>query len=718
MEDLLFRATAAGKKYSLFCKKYYRQSNNLKQMKRKISIVYLFLLPLMSFFPAFICAQGRVSTSLNGEWTFALDPVRSGEQDKWYQSDFPSGKFDKVIVPHCFSVDKRYELYTGKAWYFRRFSSTTAQPGTHQFLHFDAVFYKARVWLNGELTGMHEGGYTPFELDVTGKLREENVLAVEADNSWDTTTIPGAKTAVPYQAANSAQLYPWINYGGITRSVSLISRPDLFVQKIKVITNPDLKTGQARVQIIAMLTNLSASPVSTELKARIYREGKVIKHSFKVMHVSLASGGGESSVLFETSLSPGEVDLWDQDHPNLYHAEISMGQDTLTTSFGIRKLQLQGNRLLLNGEPIKMGGANRPLDHPEFGSIDPAQVLEKDLGLMKSGCMEMSRINHYPLTEAQLNWADSHGLLFIEEAGNWQMTPKQMSDPLMRRKFESQMREMVERDWNHPCIFAWSVGNEFQSQTQEGKDWVKDMRFFTRNLDSSRFITFASMMLGHDQIKTASDEASQYVDFISANMYGNYLKILQHIHALYPDKAVFVSEFGIRTDGVKDESDRIAHLRNAMTAFRSCDYVIGACVWTFQDYRSRFPGSNVNGYRPWGLVTPQREPRGMYIAWQEEFAPAILEKTADSDQQVSGQPGGTGRPSRSVTLKITARKDFPAYTLRDYTIRCNGRSLPLHTLHPGESQELTIGLSSAQQEGQTEVSLVKPGGFVILKKVF
>src|SRR5437867_4179995 len=118
--------------------------------------------------------------------------------------------------------------------------------------------------------------------------------------------------------------------------------------------------------------------------------------------------------------------------------------------------------------------------------MDPMPVLEKDLGLMKEGCMELSRINHYPVSEALLDWADRHGMLIIEEAGNWLMTPRQLSDPLMRRKFESQMREMVERDWSHPSIFAWSVGNEFQSQTQAGKDWVKDMRAFTRSIDSTR----------------------------------------------------------------------------------------------------------------------------------------------------------------------------------------------------------------------------------------
>jgi beta-glucuronidase len=636
-------------------------------------------------------AQGRTSVPLNGAWSFALDPVRVGEAEGWYRMDYPSAKFDPVVVPHCFSVDKRYELYTGKAWYFKRWEAAAAPAGMHQFLHFDAVFYKSRVWLNGEWVGEHEGGYTPFELDITGKLREQNVLTVEVDNSWDTTTIPGAKTQVPYQSDNMRQFYPWINYGGITRPVQLVTRPGLYVRNIKVVTDPDLRKGSARIQVLALLRNLGGTSIQSGARLCIYREGKEWKKI--VAGNADVIAGADGLVRFETVvLSPAEVERWDQDHPNLYSAEVSVGNDTMRVAFGIRKLEIQGNKLLLNGEAIRMGGANRPLDHPEFGSMDPEPVLEKDLGLMKGGCMELSRINHYAVSEDLLNWADRNGLLIIEEAGNWQMTPRQMKDIIMRRKWQTQMREMVERDWNHPSIFAWSVGNEFQSQMQEGKDWVKDMRAFTRGIDSSRPITFGSMVLGSDKITTGQDEASQYVDFVSANIYGDHLKVLQHIHALYPDKPVYVSEFGIRADQVKEEGTRVKHLQDAMAAFRQCDFLIGASVWTFQDYRSRFPGSNVNGYRPWGLVGPQREIRGMYTAWQEEFAPAVIQRVG-------------------MKIRVTARNNFPSYTLRGYTVRCNGQTVPLRTLAPGESQEIAF------DKGDGEVELVKPGGFVILRKV-
>jgi len=260
------------------------------------------------------------------------------------------------------------------------------------------------------------------------------------------------------------------------------------------------------------------------------------------------------------------------------------------------------------------------------------------------------------------------------------------------------MQEMMERDWNHPCVIAYSVGNEFQSQTEEGKAWVRDMKSFVKSLDSSRLITFASMIVFRDFIKKPEDEASQYVDFVSANIYGGHLKNLQHIHELYPSKPVYISEFGLRTDGVKTEDDRVAHLKKAMQDFRQCDYLIGASVWTFNDYFSRFPGTNANGYRPWGLVSPQREPRGMYTAWQEEFAPAIIELT--------------GKQNGNAIIRVTARNDFPSYVLKGYKLVCNGQSFALNTLKPGDSQQLSIALPG----GEADIELVKPGGFVILKK--
>lgn len=647
---------------------------------------------LLICIPFLLFGQRQRDYSLNSEWTFATDPIKVGEKENWQDTNFRSASFDKVNVPHCFSTDPRYFFYTGTAWYFKQFEGAAA-GNDHVYLHFAAVFYKSKVWLNGVLLGTHEGGYTPFEFDITASLKSKNTLVVQVDNSWDTTTIPGAKTLEPYAIVNQAQGYPWINYGGITRQVSLISRPATYISNTKILATPDLKKGNATIRIKAFIQNSGTTTVTTKVNAGITQSTvRLTSQEVKI------APGGETVVEMTGILPAKEVTLWHPDAPTLYTAVVTCGNDTTETKFGIRSVEVKGTSLLLNGEPVKMGGCNRPLDFPGYGSMDPQMVLEKDLTMIKSGSMELSRISHYPVSEELLNWADEHGLLIITEAGNWQMTPRQMSDTSMRRKFQSQLSEMITRDWNHPSIIAYSVGNEFQSQSAEGQSWVRDMSKFAKSLDNSRLITFASMIVFQSFIKKPEDEASQYVDFVSANIYGNHLQLLQHIHSLYPDKPIYVSEFGIRTDAVKTEQERVAHLRKAMQDFRQCDYVIGASIWTFNDYFSRFPGTNKNGYRPWGLVEPDRSPREMYTVWQEEFAPATIELLS--------------RNAGHAIISISARNDFPAYALKGYRLKCNGIEYPLQTLHPGERTQLDIPLAG----NVADVSLIKPGGFVIMQK--
>lgn len=632
---------------------------------------------------------------LEGEWTFGLDPVNVGVNQGWFESDFPLERWDRVTVPHSYSVDPRYHNYTGTAWYLKRFGKVALPEGYRAIIRFDAVFYKAQVWLNGQSVGEHEGGYTPFEIDITKALSDQNALALRVNNAWDTTTIPGAKTKVTYQSASMQQMYPWMNYGGITRPLKLMIRPGAYIGNTRIVATPDLKKKTANVEIHAFIRNKSAAILGKkDIQAVIYQGGKKVNAKFRSSGQDIAPGS-DGWIQLDAALAAKDVKLWYLDDPTLYVCELIAGKDTVRTSFGIRKVEIQGTKLLLNGESISLGGCNRPLDYPGYGSMDPAVVLEKDLTLIKEAGMELSRISHYPVSTELLDWADCHGLLIIAEAGNWQMTPKQLADPAMRAKFQSQMREMVERDWNHPSVIAWSVGNEYQSQTEEGKAWTRDMYAFAKSLDPTRLVTFSTNIVARDIIKTAADEASQYVDFVSANIYGGHLRTLQRIHTLYPDKPVYVSEFGIRADEGQTEALRAAYLEKAMNDFRQCDFLIGASVWTFNDYKSAFPLSNANGYRPWGLVSIDREPRGMYLAWQEAFAPAVsVEKRGDGKADIT----------------VTSREDFPRHTLRGYKLSVAGQSFDIPLLKPGESKTFTVDVKGGTLE------LIKPGGFVVLKR--
>ena len=262
---------------------------------------------------------------------------------------------------------------------------------------------------------------------------------------------------------------------------------------------------------------------------------------------------------------------------------------------------------------------------------------------------------------------------------------------------------MMERDWNHPCIIAYSLGNEFQSQTPEGQAWVKDMRDYVRSIDSTRLITFASFNVWRDYVKQPEDEASRYVDFVSANIYGNHQKILQRIHELYPDKPVYISEFGIRATKNKTEEDRVAYFKKALQEIRQFDFVSGASVWSFNDYQSRYSGTDADGYRAWGLVTPERQLRGTYQTLQEEFAPVILQAVQWKDDR--------------LIIDVQSRSDFPSYTLRNYRLQCGTTVIGLKTLRPGERQQLTLQVSAKDKNGLS-ISIIRPGGSVVINKIF
>jgi beta-glucuronidase len=635
----------------------------------------------------------RKTTPLNGEWLFALDPMNTGVKDGWNNKTFPGKFLDKVTVPHCFSEDERYYNYTGTAWYFRSFKQPLLKEGDRAYLVFHASFYSTTVWVNGQKAGDHEGGYTPFELDVTDHLQTDNVLAVQVNNDWDTTTLPGAKTVDTSYRANASQLYAWMNYGGLTRPVELVIRPSVFVSNMRVTTNIDRRNNKVKLQLKASVTNTISKSVGKTLSvAYTGHNGSKLAMQSKLIQLG---PGATQDVYIDAQIKLSDIVLWDIDDPRLYKASVVVEEDTLQADFGIRSIAIDKTKLLLNGQPIKMGGANRPTDYPGLGSLDPDSAVIKDLKLMKEAGMDFSRIAHHAASETVLNWADRNGMLIISEAGNWQLTPKQMNDEVIRRKYRQQAEEMIKRDWNHPCVIAYSLGNEFYSQTDAGKAWVKDMSDFTKRLDSSRLITFASYIVWRDYIKKPEDEASQYVDFISANVYGKHLANLRHIHEIYPDKPVYISEFGIRNTANKTEEDRINYFRSAMEAIRQCDFVIGASVWSFNDYRSRYPETDRDGYRRWGLVNEYRQPYASYYFYQREFAQAFIDTVILKDQVLE--------------VKVTTRKDFPSYTIKGWTLRSGDKTVLLPELKPGASATIRIA-------GSQEIRLERPGGFVVERK--
>jgi len=524
----------------------------------------------------------------------------------------------EVNVPHCWPTMEKYRTYIGDAIYEHDFSSPSIQKGQVVRLHFDAVYDVATIWLNGRRLDTHQGGYTPFEFDVTKLLKAgENHLTVEVNNAPSISTIPALATSHPskdypaYGAVGKGSIVGWMPYGGIVRPVSLLVTDAVYFREIKVEATPDLHTGIAAIKVRVRLHNGGATSVMAKIG------GSVAGLSVHFPRTQVAAG--EDAEIFWTGTLT-QAHLWSVRDPYLYDATLQIPGDSMSTKLGIREVRVQGTELLLNGKPVHLFGANRVSEDPVEGLRESDAIVNRDMTDMLAANMRMMRIAHYPQAPALLDFADAHGMLLIAEAGNWNMSAWQMADPEIRALWKKEMREMMEQDWNHPSVIAWSVGNEYESFTKDGIDWTRDMRAYTLGIDTTRLISFASRFTQEPVVKTGKDEASQYSDFVSVNIYGDYAKRFDRVHELYPDKPVFVTEFGKMGEPGKHDPERIKDITTAVKAMKARPWMIGGSLWTWADYRSLFPGTPPNGIRNWGVVEFNREHRDSWDAVQKLFA--------------------------------------------------------------------------------------------------
>lgn len=669
-----------------------------------MKIVFYLLVVLGCCFPPRM-ARGQ-TIDLTGSWEFALDPLGQGEA-MWTQAwpiDTTTVEqfgydWDRVTVPHCWSIDPRFD-YVGKAWYRKALRLPDYRADSHVRLAFEAVFYRCRVWVNGQLVGQHEGGYTPFAFEVGQYLVPSglNYLAIEVDNSWDATTIPGASLVDGHPRR---QLYPWWDYGGITRPLSLEIRPATHVVKQKIEALPDLESGAAKVRVVTWISNTGKEATQVILTAELESDEGATQSLFVEEEPIRVPAGRTITVTRAVELAASAVTLWHFDHPYLYRlrTRLAAGGREHQEYFGIRRVEVRGSEILLNGEVIRLGGASRHADHPDYGSMDPDTVANQDMRLMKEANLQLSRIAHYALNKSFLDWADRHGHLIIAEAGNWAMSTTQMEDPAMRANWKNQHREMVERDWNRPSIFAWSVGNEYDSWTDEGDSWTRDMIAYTRTLDTTRLFTFAAIGYAISGENLARERNSmRYLDFISFNNYGA-ISDMDQLHEQYP-KPIVVTEFGRRANEFSP-AERRTYLLDVLAAVRERPFIAGIAWWSFSDYKSRYPGTSRSGYREWGLVDEGRQLRPLYHTIQKELAPATLTATAPLD-------GG------DTEITVTARPDFPRQTLRGFRLTYTGldgteNSAPLPALAPGASHTARL-----PTKPNTPVTLVRPEGYPVV----
>jgi beta-glucuronidase len=591
----------------------------------------------------FIPVTGRERFGLNGIWKFKADKEERGVSEKWCETGYDDGDWWDIRVPMNWNFAFRdYDPpqsdgdYEGTAWY--RLSFTPPSNFTDRFvkLYFGAVGYKTQVWINGSPVGEHEGDFLPFEFDVSDKLDfgRENLLAlrIETLNEDSTNTVPLAKWNYDF----------WI-YSGIHREVYLECTPPVNIHDVYAHSQPS-STGAADASVEVTILNIGRGSVSNIITVYISEEGgepvAELRHAFNI------DSEAAKTVVFDAKIPNPKV--WGLDNPNLYDARVDLKDssgkvfDSVKVHFGIRKIEVKGTQVLLNGEPVIFRGVSRHDEYPLMGRVQPDWVYVKDLEMMKKANINAIRTGHYPNNPRIFDLTDRIGFLVFQEIPAVGLRYQDWHNKHVIELSKDYVRRMVQRDRNHPSIVIWGVGNE-PRKGAESVDFT-GLPFFNkmlmdeiRALDSTRLVTYAREH--HDF------SFPDFGDIICKNSYHGWYTlevertkdVLDSLRLLYPTKPIIYSEFGagaIKDYRTNDDPENSSHYsedfqcwntKRTWEILNSKDYIAGGFIWLYADFLSpvratlisaKTPSGTPNPipyYNLKGIVTSYRVPKNLYL---------------------------------------------------------------------------------------------------------
>lgn len=567
-------------------------------------------LTLFSLFFSNLLAQqtminvyGRDRQSLNGKWDAIVDQYAQGRKNQIYLNKKPEGKTDfyeysfenglRLNVPSDWNSQvPELKYYEGTVWYARRFDVTKASD-ERLFLYFGAVSYRCRIYLNGKEIGQHEGGFTPFQIEVTDKVKEkDNFLAVEVNNTRTVDAIP-------------ALAFDWWNYGGITRDVFLVKTPKVFIEDYFI-----------------QLDKHKNDQIDTRIKLSEKRPNEALTieiPELKVKQVLTTDQNGEA----KTSFGVKNLERWSPMSPKLYKVIVTSAADTITEEIGFRNIWVKGEDIYLNGTPIFLKAISFHEEIPQrqgraFSEADAVMLLSEAKAL---GC-NMIRLAHYPQNEHTVRLAEKMGFLLWEEIPIWQGID--FDNEETKAKAGTMIQEMVMRDKNRCALAFWGVANETQPSASRNT-FLSHLIASCKAIDTTRLITAAFDLVRFDrdrQIFVMNDPFVKELDVVAVNKYMGWY----HQWPISPDKATWdvaggqpliISEFGGEAlygktgdaDVVSSWSEdyQVTLYRDNLEMFKHIPNLRGTAPWILFDFRSpfRFHPTNQEGWNRKGLVSDQ-----------------------------------------------------------------------------------------------------------------
>lgn len=440
-----------------------------------------------------ITANANERVSLNRNWTFTS----------------ADGKSKTINVPHDYLIEQPWvapaadekadnsdaganiksrlsargfkELESGT--YTKTITAEDAWKGKRVVLDFQGIMFVADVFLNGKQIGKTDYGYLGFEIDITNKLKygQDNEIKVVCGQG-------------------SPKDSRWYTGGGLFRDVDLnIMDAQLYFKRHPLyITTTDNK-----------IVNISAN-IQCNTKQKDYAmqvtitdpNGNIIKDEKQTINRNRNYRYGEEVKL--PSITIDNAMLWDCEHPNLYTAKVTLYKedgsiaDETSSTFGIRTIEIIPNKgLLLNGKKVLLKGNANHHTNGALGAAAYPRAIEKRLLMLKDFGMNHIRSSHNPYSESFLDMCDKHGILVVDELyDKWNNQYVGAGRAEFKDLWQSHVPEFITRDRNHPCVVAWSLGNELQSYNDQpfndfGVTQFKLMKTLIQRYDSTRKVTVA-----------------------------------------------------------------------------------------------------------------------------------------------------------------------------------------------------------------------------------
>jgi beta-glucuronidase len=593
--------------------------------------------------------SGRSIHSLDGTWRAIVDPYENGyynyrhelqKDEGYFANRKPSSRSDRVEydfdtagtleVPGDWNSQRR-ELffYEGTVWYKADFDADVARD-RRLFLYFGAANYEAKVYVNGRKVGEHEGGFTPFDVELAGltgragltaAVRPKgNFVVVKVDDRRRVEGVPSTST-------------DWWNYGGLTRDVWLVDVPGTFIRDYVVQLAADATGETAAARHLSGWVQLDGPHAEQHVAVRIAETGTTV-------HVNTDARG------FARFDASAPVDLWSPEHPRLYAVDIVSDTDRVSDRIGFRRVATRGSDMLLNGAPVFLRGISlheqAPLREGRAYSVEDAQTL---LGWARELGANFVRLAHYPHNEHIVRLADEMGLMVWSEIPvYWTL---QWDDPATLANATGQLAEMIARDKNRASVVLWSVGNETPRDRDQGGggggtgdrtprlNFLNGLIDLAHTLDPSRPVTAAlEARKTPDGQHVIDDPLGARLDVIGCNEYVGWYDGLPDSADTASwrtafDKPLIVSEFGadalqgLHGDALTrwTEEYQASVYEHQLRMLAGLPSLRGMTPWVLADFRSpRRPLAGIQDY--WnrkGLISERGEKKAAFYVLQRYY---------------------------------------------------------------------------------------------------